>query len=156
MFAGPWHGTVGRYEHPEWQDKMGIAPIPGKTFIGGSSFVIWQYSAHKQEAFELVRFLSSQPTRIPVSPHDHQLPTRREAVNMPSVEKDIFHRTYLQALQTGSSFPTIRLWGAVEDKLVVEISRVWAELFANPDRDLDTLLHEHLDPLAQRLNIVLG
>ena len=62
----------------------------------------------------------------------------------------------LNALQSGRGFPTIRLWGAVEEKLIVEISNIWAELLANPGQDLDACLHKHLDPLAQRLNIVLG
>jgi hypothetical protein len=31
-----------------------------------------------------------------------------------------------------------------------------AAMFANPDTDLDVILHKHLDPLAQRLNVVLG
>jgi hypothetical protein len=75
---------------------------------------------------------------------------------MPSVEYDPFHRIYLQALQTDRSFPTMRLWGSVEEKLIREISSIWAELFADPDQDLDTCLHRHFDPLAERLNIVLG
>jgi multiple sugar transport system substrate-binding protein len=155
-FGGPFLGNVGRLRNPEWNERLGIAPVPGITFVGGSSLVVWQYTRHVREAFELVRFLSSQPTRIPATPHDQGLPTRREAMHMPSLETDTFHHIYLQALQTGRSFPTIRLWGSVEDKLVVEIPNIWSELFADPDQDLDTILHEHLDPLAQRLNIVLG
>jgi ABC-type glycerol-3-phosphate transport system substrate-binding protein len=154
--AGPWLGTIGRLRFPEWGERLGVAQVPGITFAGGCSFVIWQYSPHHQEAFELVRFLSSQPTRIPASPHSHEAPTRRDAINMPSVEYDPFHRIYLQALQTGRSFPTIRLWGSVEEKLITEISNIWTELFANPDQDLDACLHKHLDPLAERLNIILG
>ena len=154
--AGPWLGTVGRLQFPEWGDRLGVAQAPGITFAGGCSFVIWQYSPRYREAFELVRFLSSQPTRIPASPHSHEPPTRREAINMPSVEYDPFHRFYLQALQTGRSFPTIRLWGSIEEKLIAEVSKIWAELFADPNQDLDACLHKHFDPLAQRLNVVLG
>jgi len=155
-FGGPWLGTVARYQHPEWGDRLGIAPVPGVTFAGGSSFVIWQYTRHPAEAFELVRFLSSQPTRIPASPHDQGLPTRCTALDMPSAENDIFHRTYLQSIQTSRSFPSIRLWGSMEDKLIAEISNIWAELFANPDQDLDECLHKHFDPLARRLDNTLG
>lgn len=155
-FGGPFLGNVSRHQHPEWGDRLGVATVPGITFAGGSSFVIWQYTPHPQEAFELVRFLSYQPTRIPASPHDQGLPTRREAVNMPSAKDDIFHRTYLQSMQISRSFPTIRLWGSMEDKLIVEMSNIWTTLFENPDQDLDICLHKHLDPLAQRLNNTLG
>jgi multiple sugar transport system substrate-binding protein len=154
-FAGPWMGLVGRQTYPGWDERLGITTAPGTTYVGGGSFVIWQHSTNSQEAFELVRFLSSQPTRIPASPHSNELPTRRDAIHMPSAENDIFHRTYLQALQNGRSFPTIRLWGSIEDKLIIETSHIWAELFANPDQDLDECLHRHLDPLAERLNVVL-
>ena len=74
---------------------------------------------------------------------------------MPSVESNIFHRTYIEALQTGRSFPTMRLWGSIEEKLIATISRIWVELFDDPNQDLDACLHRHLDPLAARLNVVL-
>jgi len=154
-FAGPYLGTLGRKRHPEWGERLGIAPVPGVTFAGGSSLVIWEYTRYPEECFGLVRFLASQPTRIPISPHDQGLPTRRNALDMPSAENDIFHRTFLQSMQTSRSFPSIRLWGSVEDKLIVEISEIWAELFANPDQDLDACLHKYIDPLAHRLNIIL-
>jgi multiple sugar transport system substrate-binding protein len=155
QMGGPYAGVVDIHQRPESSKRLGIALAPETAYVGGASFVIWKYSLRNEEAFELVRFLSSQPTRIPASPHSHELPTRRDAINMPSVEIDIFHRTYLQAMQTGRSFPTMRLWGSIEDKLIAGISNIWAELFANPDQDLESCLHKHLDPLAQRLNIVL-
>jgi ABC-type glycerol-3-phosphate transport system substrate-binding protein len=154
-FGGPFLGTLGRQRHPEWNQRLGIAPVPGITYAGGSSLVIWQYTRYPAECFELVRFLSSQPTRIPVSPHDQGLPTRRNALDMPSAENDIFHRILLQSMHTSRSFPCIRLWGSIEDKLIIEISKIWAELFADPDQDLDACLHKYIDPLAQRLNILL-
>ena len=155
-FGGPYLGNVSRHNNPGWNERLGIASVPGITFAGGSSLVIWQYTLHPVECFELVRFLSSQPTRIPISPHDQGLPARRNALDMPSAETDIFHRTYLQSIQKSRSFPTIRLWGSMEDKLINEISNIWTELFADPNQDLDECLHRHFDPLAQRLNTTLG
>lgn len=154
-FGGPYLGTIGQSRHPEWDGRLGIAQVPGITFAGGSSLVIWQYTRNPVQCFELVRFLTSQPTRIPVSSHDQGLPTRRDALDMPSAKTDIFHRTFLQSMQTSRSFPCIRLWGSIEDKLIVEIAKIWAELFADPNLDLDTCLHQHLDPLAERLNRAL-
>jgi ABC-type glycerol-3-phosphate transport system substrate-binding protein len=156
MMAGPWQGIVNVLQHPELKDDLGIAAPPKTTYVGGASFVIWRYSRHAAEAFELVRFLSSQPTRIPASPHSNELPTRREAMNMPSLENNIFHHTYLQTLQTGRSFPTMRLWGSIESKLINEIPNIWIDLFSNPDQDLIACLHKYLDPLAQRMNLALG
>ena len=156
VIAGPYHGVLGRSEHPEWRDNLGISPLPGTTYVGGSSLVIWKYSSRDREAFELIRFLATQPTRIPGSPHGHMLPTRREALNMPSVEQNAFHKIFMRALQSGRSFPTVRLWGSIEEKLNREINNTWVKLFANPAEDIDSCLHDRLDPLAERLNIVLG
>ena len=155
--GGPYKTFAEVLETTELKDQpMGVAKMPGFTFTGGTSFVIWQYSRQHQEAFELVRFLSSQPTRIPASPHSYELPTRREAMHrMSSVESNIFHRTYIEAVQTGRSFPTMRLWGSIEEKLIASISKIWEELFDDPDLDLDACLHRHLDPAAARLNVIL-
>jgi len=154
--AGPWLGMLGRQQHQDWGDRLGIAPMPGLAYSGGSSFVIWQYSQHPQEAFELVSFLGNQPAHFPASPHDHQVPVRRDVLHMPLTEDDPFARTYVESLERGKHFPTMRLWGAVEDKLISTIVAIWAERNANPGEDLDACLHKHIDPLAQRLNIVLG
>jgi multiple sugar transport system substrate-binding protein len=154
--AGSWLGIVGREKTPAWRDQLGICQLPGIGYVGGSSFVIWRYSSHPQEAFELVRFLSSQPIYFPASLHDHELPVRREAIGMPVTENNVFNRTYIQSLQSGKPFPTMRLWGAVEEKLINEIAKIWADRFSNPDEDLNSCLHKHLDPIVKRLNLTLG
>jgi hypothetical protein len=33
---------------------------------------------------------------------------------------------------------------------------VWAEVLSNPDLDLDAVIAKHMNPLAQRLDLVLG
>lgn len=155
LIAGPSLGSL-RQQHPEWNKRLGVAPVPETAYVGGSSLVIWKYSPRLQEAFEMVRFVASQPTRIPGSPHSHMLPTRREAIHMPSVAQDVFHHTFLQALQAGRSFPTVRLWGSIEEKLNRAIASIWSELFTNPEQNVDACLHKYLDPLAERLNTALG
>jgi ABC-type glycerol-3-phosphate transport system substrate-binding protein len=155
-FAGPWLGS-SLHKNPDWgKDIPGVIALPGATFKGGSSLVIWQYTFHPKEAFELVRFLATQPVHAPTSRHNYQATSRRAALHIPLMENDVFHLAYLQAIQRGRSFPTMRLWGAVEDKLRVGLGSIWADLFANPDQDLDTCIHKHLDPLAARFNMTLG
>ncbi len=144
--------SFGLELNSEWGKRLGIALLPGTSYVGGCSLVVWDYSIHDREAFELVHYLTSQPLRMPASPHEVYIPTRRKAMEMPSIKTDIFHRTYLQALQTGRSYPTIRLWGSIEEKLIAGLSNIWEELFTQPDTNLDGCLHKHLDPLAQRLN----
>lgn len=58
-------------------------------------------------------------------------------------------------MQAGHIFPTMRLWGSIESKLITEIPNIWIDLFSDPGQDLETCLHKHLDPLAQRMNVAL-
>ncbi len=157
-FAGPWLGSAA--ENLNWAENApGVIALPGPTFVGGSSLVVWQYTIHPQEAFELVNFLATQPAQAPTSVYRHQVPTRCEALQVPLVESDPFHRAYfqyLQSIQRGQSFPTMRLWGAIEDQLRAGLGSIWIDLFANPNQDLDTCIQKHLHPIAQRLNITLG
>ena len=152
--AGLW--VPGNITDTELRDRLGVAKLPGIAYMGGTCLAIWQYTTKYQEAFELIRFLSSQPIFYNKNRQQYnQLPTRREALNSPITQNDLFNRTYLESFQSGRSFPTLRLWGLVEDNLIPVISNIWAELFASPDQDLDSCLHKHLDPLARRLNIIL-
>ena len=153
---GLWKATFKQKLNPGWENRLGIAQVPEKAYVGGSSLVIWEHSRYAAEAFELVRFLATQPAHIPGSPHSDQLPTRRDAIYMPSVETDEFHRTFMNVLQAGRSFPTVRLWGMLEERLTQEINNVWTELFAKPDLDLDECLRRHFEPLAKRINASLG
>lgn len=140
----------------ERRDYLGVARLPGTAYMGGTSLAIWQYTRKYHEAFELIRFLSSQPIFYNQNRSIYsQLPTRREALDAPATQNNSFNHTYLQAFQSGRSFPTLRLWGSIEDKLIPVISRIWGELFADPGQNLDDCLHEHLDPLSERLNNVL-
>ncbi len=152
--AGLW--VPGNITDTELKDRLGVAKLPGIAYMGGTSLVIWQYTPRYREAFELVRFLSSQPIFYNKNRQQYnQLPTRRESLNTPITQNNPFNRTYLQAFQSGRSFPTLRLWGSIEDRLIPVIANIWAELFADPDQDLDACLHKHFEPLAERLNIVL-
>jgi hypothetical protein len=48
------------------------------------------------------------------------------------------------------------LWGLTEDRLVHALQQVWQSYYENPAQDKLALLHERLDPLAQRLAVTLG
>ena len=70
--------------------------------------------------------------------------------------EDPFWRTAVRGLETGHSFPTLRLWGLVEDRLTAGFSAVWADLLDHPRVDPLAVLEKHLGPLAERLDLLLG
>jgi multiple sugar transport system substrate-binding protein len=129
---------------------------PGVPFVGGSNLVIWRHSRQGKLAFELVKFLTSQPTQIAYSLRARSLPVRLDALACPPFSTDPLYKSIVEALKSGRSYQVNRLWGMVEERMVAELNQVWGELFADPTTDLDALLDRHLQPLAERLNAVLS
>lgn len=129
---------------------------PGVPFVGGSNLVIWRHSRQEKLAFELVKFLTSQPTQSAYSTHARSLPVRLDALSSPPFSTDPLYKSIVEALKSGRSYQVNRLWGMVEERLIAELNQIWAALFTDPTADLDALLDQHLPPLAERLNSVLS
>jgi hypothetical protein len=62
----------------------------------------------------------------------------------------------IRGLKTGRSFPVTRSWGLMEDRLTRAMKALWDEVLAEPGLDLDSAIARHLEPLALRLDLVLG
>jgi multiple sugar transport system substrate-binding protein len=145
---GPWQAL--RQQRLSAAERVGVASVPGVPCIGGSSLVIWNHSRKAKAAIELVHFLSHHV------PQAIRLPARRQALQALAAQ-GAFHRTALMSLERGQTFPTVRLWGTMEEKLIQALVAVWQEVLANPlTAAIDAILHRHLDPLARRLNSMLG
>lgn len=147
--AGPWLVLGGRTRLPNG-NHLGVTSVPGVPYIGGTSFVMWKHSRHPRETLELVRFISKRPHCLP----ERMLPVHE--MDLLASQDNPASQVFLHSMRAGQSFPALRLWGLIEDKLSKTIGAIWADLFATPQQDLDECLHRHLDPLAQRLNITLG
>ena len=130
-------------------EQLGITPVPGVPCIGGSSLIIWKHSRRSRAALELVKFLSHHV------PQAIRLPARRRILQV-LAEQDAFYQLAWSSLERGLTFPTVRLWGAIEERLITELVTVWTEVLANPNADLDMILHRQLDPLARKLNLMLA
>ena len=59
----------------------------------------------------------------------------------------------LRAAKTGRALPNIGLWGTIEDRLVSMLAKLWEDVLAKPEPDLDALVDKHLDPLIRRLTL---
>jgi multiple sugar transport system substrate-binding protein len=145
---GPWQAL--RQQQLPAGERLGVTSVPGVPCIGGTSLIVWKHSRKVNAAVELVHFLSRQV------PQEIRLPARRRALQA-LAEQSPFYRTALASLERGLTFPTVRLWGMIEEKLIHALVAVWQEVLADPlTTDIDAILHRHLDPLARRLNSLLG
>lgn len=153
---GLLHTAISDSASSEVTAQLRTALPPGVPFVGGSNLVIWKHSRQGKLAFELVKFLTSQPIQVAYSHWARSLPVRLDALGSAPFSSDPLYKSVVEALKSGRSYQVSRLWGMVEERLVAELNQIWAQLFADPSTDIDQLLDQQLEPLAERLNAVLS
>jgi len=136
--------------------EVGLALPPGASFVGGSHLVIWKHTQHSQAALDLVHFLSEGRTQIAYGQRVGLLPTRLDALTGEPFAGDDWWQLAIRGLKTGRSFPVTRSWGLMEDRLTRVLKALWDEVLMDPGLDLDAAIRRHLEPLAMRLDLVLG
>jgi len=151
--SGPW--LFGQAS-PEMKAQMGVALPPGQSFVGGSHLVIWKHTLKEEAAMKLIRFLTQ--TQIAYTQHVAigLLPAQLDALASPPFSTNPLWQMAIQGLKSGRSFPVTRSWGLMEDRLTTEFSLLWKEILANPEIDIEAAIAKRLEPLAKRLDLVLG
>ena len=149
--------NLGRFAAPHVIANLGVAPTPGVTFIGGSNLVVWRHIApsHESLAMDLVRFLTSQQVQSSYTSQVGFFPVRPEVLQAPPFGTDSFYQFLIQGLKTGRTFQAIAQWGLIEDRLLRALGQLWENVLAHPEGDIDAIIAEQLDPLAQRLDHLL-
>jgi multiple sugar transport system substrate-binding protein len=158
-FSGPWLMSEATYRPtPEVKANTAVALMPGVPFVGGSHWVAWQNVPPEQSmlAIELVKYLSTQAAAIKCSQQTGLLPARMDALNSPPFTQDAIWQVMAEGIKTGRAFPAIHLWGMIEDKLSASLGRIWTKVVNDHSVDTSALIHNELNPLAQRLNWVLA
>ena len=107
-------------------------------------------------ALELIGSLTSREFQTSFPKTAGLLPGRLDSLESFPLPDPSLYPVVLQALKTGRSLPSIGLWGLIEDRLAHAIPRVWDDIFASPNPDLEALYDEHISPLTNRLNITLA
>ena len=150
MFA-PWNELPA-----EMQKNFGIAAFPKIGFVGGTNLVIWSYSPRIRQAVELVDFLTSVPTLLYLAKSLYVIPPRVSVLAEPEFQVDQRWKEAIKAAQNGRSSPLFKMWGLIEDKLLNVLHEIALEVIANRDQDLDLLIRRRIEPLANRLRLLLS
>ena len=156
IIGGPWQlPAFQQIAAPKVWENLGIAPLPGIAFLGGSNLVIWEHVRNRLAAVRLVGFLTSDRVQK-VYPHHVGLhPARRETLfNAPFTDDPLFGELPAR-FENGRAYPTVSLWGVIERRLPRTLADIWQDYLGNPDSDLDNLLEKHLNQLANRLALTL-
>lgn len=136
IFSGPW--LIRHYYTPEADGggastvaakHYGISPIPAGpkgryTFYGGSHLAVFKSSRHKEEAWELIKFLLSKEAQVAYAKKSGQLP----AVKAAAPEMTAFNPNYApfyEAVEYGRAYPSIPGWGPIEGVLTKHFGMIW-------------------------------
>ncbi len=154
---GPWLRTnLLEQDRAEILQEMGVAAPPGPAFLGGTALVIWQHTRFEREIVEFIDSLIHPTLQSDFCTVSGLLPANKEAWDRPGLKDDPINSIFYQVLQTGRTLSRVSVWGMIEEKLKIEISLIWDEIFSTPDPDIEVIVRKHLVPLARRLNITLA
>lgn len=149
--SGPW---LFEFITPEQRDELHVALPPGRAFVGGSHLVVWKHTRRRDAALKLLHFLTQKETQLIYAQRIGLLPTQVEALASPPYSTDPLWQVTASGVQNGRGFLVTRAWGLIEDRLTSEFAALWKDAFTQPD--LALVVTRHLEPLAKRLDLVLG
>ncbi|MBE2317620.1 sugar ABC transporter substrate-binding protein [Solirubrobacter sp. CPCC 204708] len=123
--GGPWVlGSIDRAEDDTWSEEaranVGVAPMPtgpgGKayTFVGGSDLMVFKNTKYPNEAWALVKFLSSDQTQIDYAKLLGMFPARLDPQQQVGDSSEN-HKAFFQAIQSGRTYAPIPQWGQIEN-----------------------------------------
>jgi multiple sugar transport system substrate-binding protein len=160
IISGPWFLNWLRRQGvpPNTLSRIGVSLLPGPSFVGGTSLVIWKHVAadHEQAAVDLVHYLVTNPALLEFYHQAGLLPARRDLLAQPPFSTEPHYQTIIKAIETGRTHARITMWGLVEDRLTTTLAHIWNEVRANPTQDIAALIEENMAVLAQRLNATLA
>jgi maltose-binding protein MalE len=156
LASGPWVRMTESEAYKVVRDNFDVAPLPGVPFIGSSHMVIWKHSPHGELACKLVEFLTSADFQHEFYSVPHLFPSRT-ALLVEESRQDPVWRASVESIRRGRTFPVAPLWGLVEDRLSVEIGKIWADISINPNaQDIEGIVRKHITSLAERLRSPTG
>ena len=131
--SGPWHlGILADVGGEKFLDKVGLAPMPtvaggdrpGPSFIGGGDLVVFKGSAHRDAAWQFVRWLSQPDTQVRWYRTVNDLPAVRKAWDDPTLAGDRFLSVFGDQLATAQAPPALPTWEQVANVIDTETERV--------------------------------
>jgi len=110
--------------------NFAVAPYPkgpaGRfTFAGGSNLAVFKQAKHPNEAFLVIKFLTSRKPQVDYAKVTGFLPTRRDAFDDPYFTSDPNRRVFKEAVLYGRTYPCIPAWGLLEPVLTRRFGIMW-------------------------------
>jgi multiple sugar transport system substrate-binding protein len=151
--SGPW--LLGAAA-PGIADRTGVVFPPGVPFVGGSHLVCWKHSHQRALAVKLIQYLASTEVQATWARQARLLPTRLDVLSQPPFSDQPIYWLVARGLQRGRSFPSVPLWGLIEERLNNTLADLWREILHRPGLDLEAAIARRIEPLARELNLTLA
>jgi multiple sugar transport system substrate-binding protein len=132
---------------------MGIAPVPGGSYVGGTDLMIWNHSRSAEAAFQLVSFLAQADVQWRTGGQFGWLPPHLSELTSGVVMAHPIRGALARAALTGRTFPCVSMIGMVEDRLSTALSLIQTRLQDDPAAEMDDLLQTFVIPLGRRMNV---
>jgi multiple sugar transport system substrate-binding protein len=129
---------------------------PGVSLAGGSSLSIFQRSARKDAAWQLIEYLSAPAQQVRFYELSGDLPANRRAWSAPSLAGDPPLRAFWEQLQRVAPTPKVPEWEQIATKIyehaetAIRGRATAAEALAALDRDVDRILEKRRFLLARQ------
>ncbi|MGH8040569.1 MAG: sugar ABC transporter substrate-binding protein [Rudaea sp.] len=157
--TGPW--TIGEFDRrlpASLKGRWDTAPLPshdghGGGAAGGSSFVVFRSSAHKQVAWELAEYLSTVAQQEKLYDLTGDLPARRSAWQDPAIVSNEHVRAFREQLEHVKPTPKVPEWERIAWEMQYAAERV-VLAHAPVDAMLEKLNQTTDDILAKRRSLV--
>lgn len=146
----PWAAPTGA---KKLLDRLGAAALPGPSFVGGTSFVIWRHTSNQavRVAVDLLTRFSNSPHLAGYCYETHMLPSRIDGLYHPDIAADPFLPVMRAALEGGRAHPAGRLWMPIADAFSSTCVTILKELRAAPGLDERAVVERHMRELVKRL-----
>ena len=141
-------------------ESIGVAPLPGVPWIGGSSLVVWKdvlaYPAKERAVHRLISFLTEKSNQIRLFYLSDVLPSRPDALSELTLDPPELLQVEKFILETGRSYRPYPIWVRIQNDLIKALDVITADLLEDPSADVLTLIRKYIDPLAQRYKLILS
>ncbi len=137
------------------RENWRAAPIPGPHFVGGVNLVMWKYSMRDKAALELIRYLNGPEEVAEIAQAMLTSPARLSVLEGRTYAQDALLRVISASARSGRTYPAVRLWGLIEERLIGALSTLGSQVLQPASPDLDQLLQDNIKPIARRLNVTL-
>jgi multiple sugar transport system substrate-binding protein len=164
--GGPWVlGSVKRTDDKNWvpeaRDNVGLAAMPAGpngdafTFVGGSNLMMFKSSKNKNEAWEVMKFLSQDQVQSDYADILGMFPSRLEPQQQIG-ESDENHQEFFKAIQQGRTYAPIPQWGQIENAYKTRFGNILDSAAGHGKPYTPELIKSQLDAAAKEADSLLA